>query len=448
MLSVAVPLGRPYSVFFRATAHSTHRMASHDLSTKAGKRARADYIPPLDGLRFMAAFLVVGGHYASLVGPGFVTATLVSLTGLGMTLFFVLSGFVIHYNYSATIPRPGGLRAFFVARFARLYPLYIVLFLLEFVYGFLTGRSACGHLGDATGQFMGLFYYLTMTQSWIYGIICNSSLTYQYGPISAVTWSISVEMFFYLVYCGIAVLVARYNASPRGLVGLAAIAYGLVVAYLFLCGHFQPQIDSSGATLFGSVASTAAGYNDSLLRWLFYFNPVARLPEFLAGMAAAHLYIAHRRTGAEKGSGSANLMTLAAVGTVLAVHLWLYMAVTPSNSFIGRIASPLYGPLVAIMMYLTVRYATAWSRLLSSSILVRLGEASYSIYLLHEILPSAAKRLHIVVTSPLSGWILWVVTLLILMIVSRLSYLWFEHPARVAIRRLLASKSIQHVRYV
>ena len=420
-------------------------MASHDLSTKAGKHARGDYIPSLDGLRFFAALLVVGGHYASLVGPGFVTATLVSLTGLGMTLFFVLSGFVIHYNYNATIPRPGGLKAFFGARFARLYPLYFVLFLLEFVYGFSTGRSACGQVGDPVGHFMGLFYYLTMTQSWFYGILCHRELVYQYGPISAVTWSISVELFFYLIYCGIAVLVARYKATPRSLIAVAAAAYGLVAGYLFLCGHFQPQIDSVGTALFGGVASTASGYNDSLLRWLFYFNPVARLAEFLAGMAAAHLYIGNRSRGAGEGSGLANVVTLATVAAVLAVHLWLYMVVAANNSFIGRTASPLYGPLVAAMMYLTVRHATVWSRFLSRSILVRLGEASYSIYLLHEILPSVAKRLDIVVTSPSSGWILWAVMLLILMIVSRLSYLWFEHPARVTIRRILAPKSTKPV---
>lgn len=423
-------------------------MIGHDLSRKAGKRSRGDYISPLDGLRFIAAFLVAGGHYASVIGPGLVTGTLGSLTGLGMTLFFVLSGFVIHYNYNSTIAHTGGLKAFFVARFARLYPLYIFLFLMEFIYGVSSGRNACGHVGDIPGQFIGLFYYVTITQSWIYGTICKSSLIYQYGPISAVSWSISVEIFFYLVYSGIAVLVTRYKASPRGVIGLAAVAYALVVAYLLLCGHFQPQIDSVGATLFGNVASTASGYSDSLLRWLFYFNPVARLAEFIAGMAAAHLYNAYGRRGAEQGRVTANVMTLVAVAAVLAIHLWLYMVVAPTNSFIGRIASPLYGPLVAVMMYLTARYATVWSQFLSQSIFVRLGEASYSIYLLHEILPSVVKRLHIVVIGPLAGWTLWAVMLLILMVASRASYLWFEHPARVAIRRLLAPKSTQHVRYV
>jgi hypothetical protein len=73
------------------------------------------YIPALDGLRGIAAMLVAGGHYMAFEGGAPLSVTASTLVGLGMTLFFVLSGVVIHYNYSATIPRPGGMRAFFVA---------------------------------------------------------------------------------------------------------------------------------------------------------------------------------------------------------------------------------------------------------------------------------------------------------------------------------------------
>ena len=92
------------------------------------------YIARLDGLRGTAAMLVAGGHYMGFEGRAPPSETAATLVGLGMTLFFVLSGFVIHYNYNATIPRRGGIRAFFVARFARLYPLYILLFLFDFAY--------------------------------------------------------------------------------------------------------------------------------------------------------------------------------------------------------------------------------------------------------------------------------------------------------------------------
>src|SRR5262249_55136028 len=185
------------------------------------------HILALDGLRFVAAFMVAGGHYMTLAGGAPLSETIALLTGLGMTLFFVLSGFVIHYNYSATMSRPGGLRAFFVARFARLYPLYIVLFLFDFAFTALTTHNACDLAGTPHEQWTALPFYLTLTQSWIYAAICRASLAYQYGPVSAVTWSISVEVFFYLVYVVGALTIARLRWSTRTVIGIAIAAYGL-----------------------------------------------------------------------------------------------------------------------------------------------------------------------------------------------------------------------------
>ena len=208
--------------------------------------------------------------------------------------FLVLSGFVIHYNYCRTIPEKGGVRAFAVARFARLYPLYIVLFIIDFAYTGLAGRGACGRAGE-TGHLLALANYVTLTQSWYYAVICKASLIYQYGPVAAVSWSISVEAFFYVAYVGIAKLIARRKWRVRRIVGLLAASYLVVVIYLFGCAFLQPEIDRAGfASLVRSRRSTPA-MTDSLLRWLLYFNPVARLGEFFLGMAAAHLFWTENR---------------------------------------------------------------------------------------------------------------------------------------------------------
>jgi peptidoglycan/LPS O-acetylase OafA/YrhL len=126
-------------------------------------------IPALTGLRFVAAFIVLIGHSVTflLTFPGDVLPTweryLHFLGGLGMPLFFVLSGFVIHYNYSEPIEIGGwpNVYNFFVARFARLYPLYIscIAFDLIFKYSYV-------QLPASTAQ--ALPYYVTLTQSWFY----------------------------------------------------------------------------------------------------------------------------------------------------------------------------------------------------------------------------------------------------------------------------------------
>ena len=67
-------------------------------------------VPALTGLRFVAAFSVLIGHGFSWIlhnheTPGGVVFWVSQIAGLGMTLFFVLSGFVIHYNYGNLVPR-------------------------------------------------------------------------------------------------------------------------------------------------------------------------------------------------------------------------------------------------------------------------------------------------------------------------------------------------------
>jgi peptidoglycan/LPS O-acetylase OafA/YrhL len=415
-------------------------MSDQSLSRDGGTTAPDRRILALDGLRFVAAFLVAGGHYTRFEGGPPLSQIIDTLTGLGMTLFFVLSGFVIHYNYNATVVQPGGLRSFFAARFARLYPLYIVLFAFDFAYTGLTHRSACEVIGAPGEHWSALIYYLTLTQSWFYAVICQASLAYQYGPVSAVTWSISVEVFFYLVYIVVALLIARRRWSPRIVIGIAVAAYALTVVYFLLCGHYQDDIDRVGAAMFGPTASTATGYDNSLLRWLFYVNPAARLAEFLAGLAAAQLYLAPSQRTATLKPASASEYTLIAILAAILVHLWLYGMIAPTNAFIGRTASPLYGPLVAVTMYLIARYDTPWSRLLSHPLPVQLGESSYSIYMLHEIVPSAFKRLGLMTTDVAAAWVTWMGALVLLALISRASYALFERPARQWLRALLAPR--------
>ena len=84
-------------------------------------------IPALTGVRALAAFLVFFHHHPTkflIVGP----LALWLEMHVGVTLFFVLSGFMITWRYDRRGPRPESfLRGYFVNRFARIYPLYLAL---------------------------------------------------------------------------------------------------------------------------------------------------------------------------------------------------------------------------------------------------------------------------------------------------------------------------------
>src|ERR1700676_2943376 len=93
-------------------------------------------VPGLTGLRFVAAFCVLIAHCLAILMRGHEATFvfwLMQSANFGMTLFFVLSGFVIHYNY-ATLVTKGRLRGianFLWARFARLYPLFLLILLVS-----------------------------------------------------------------------------------------------------------------------------------------------------------------------------------------------------------------------------------------------------------------------------------------------------------------------------
>src|ERR1700722_10812729 len=124
---------------------------------------KQDQIPSLTGLRFIAAMLVVISHATIMMvkysEPPILVTVLEQLAYEGMRLFFVLSGFVIYLNYSQSVSSRAGLWNFFVARFARLYPLYFICVCFDLLMKFSYNQFP-------TDRIAALPYYVTMTHSW------------------------------------------------------------------------------------------------------------------------------------------------------------------------------------------------------------------------------------------------------------------------------------------
>src|SRR6202050_5609698 len=146
-------------------------------------------------------------------------------SGFGMTLFFVLSGFVIHYNYAAAVTGRQGARgtaAIFWARFARLYPLLLLMLALYVLVSNRHFEFWSGRPERFAEVLRALPYFLLSIQSWLYFPIGDTALIYAIGPSASLTWSIRTEWFFYLVYPLAAWAIVGLR-TPRS-VALAAIA--------------------------------------------------------------------------------------------------------------------------------------------------------------------------------------------------------------------------------
>ncbi len=290
-----------------------------------------------------------------------------TLVPLGMTLFFVLSGFVIHYNYYVSV-RKGkqGSAKFFVARFARLVPLYALLLFAEL------------GISWAPSEFPSAYYYFGLAQSWVYIQLDGKSLLSHmiYAPV---TWSISTEWFFYCLYPLVATLVFR-----KGVVTLAAIT--LCYMGVLSLGYLYPNaIDDFGFRMWGPTAVDHSDGNTLFYAWVLNFSPIGRLHEFFTGVIAAHVFVklSNRDATTQSESIIGAALLIGALAALLAVQIALRSPAHIPYQYIAAASTFLVPLSIGTTIFSLGRYPSIPAKLLSVAPLVAAGDASYSIYLFH-----------------------------------------------------------------
>jgi peptidoglycan/LPS O-acetylase OafA/YrhL len=395
------------------------------------------HLAALDGVRFIAAFTVLAGHgYGYVVQQAVETSldpiavTMRALPGLGMTLFFVLSGFVIHFNYHMTVGvGRGGNFDFFIARFSRLYPLFLAVFAIDLVHilsvqGYFTGRPQFNF--DPFGP---LPFFLSFTQTWLFIPFAGHPIYEHYGYATSTAqatgamWSLSTEWLFYVFYPALSVWLRR--RSGKGLALLAGITAVAGLTYYGWCAYHTGDIRKFALTHFGS-----ASLADAFVGWMVFYTPIGRMVEFLLGAIAAQAYLSRPNT--------AGLLERLPRWTTAALAA-LILVWTPAPSLlhwqVAGVSASCAVALVALFVLLVVQHRTRIADILSAPLLVKCGEASYSLYLLHWY------TMHQWVAPyayPLGGGgriALFFVGMAISVILARVVYLLFEKPALRWLRR-------------
>ncbi|GAF03935.1 acyltransferase family protein [Saccharicrinis fermentans] len=147
-------------------------------------------IKPLTSLRFIFAFMVFTSHLSFFEESrsGILTRIYNSVLHegyIGVSFFFILSGFILAYNYQdGILKNRESIKKFYLARFARIFPLHILTLIISIPlsYGiFMEDRSI-----------------------WLSQLVTNLPLMQSYIPVKSIyfsfnapSWSISDEMFFY-----------------------------------------------------------------------------------------------------------------------------------------------------------------------------------------------------------------------------------------------------------
>jgi peptidoglycan/LPS O-acetylase OafA/YrhL len=300
----------------------------------------------LTGLRFFAA-LAVALFHANYLLEGSARAALhpfVDQGRVGVSFFFILSGFVLCWSSS----NRDGARAFYWRRIARIYPAY------------------------ATARVLGLALLLVGATSTSASKVVVAALLLQswvpdanwYFSTPGVSWSLSVEAFFYLAFPLLLVGLARLDARARRVVALVCVATPMVlaaVAQAHYSGHGYVDLP-----------------NDTMT-WAVVYLPLARLPEFTLGILAA-LELRDR--------GRAPVSWRPALTLALAA----YVACGIWPSMLTQIAVTAL-PFTLLIVAAAEQDLAGHLRFLTSRRLVWLGEISFCFYLVHTLVGLVIARL-------------------------------------------------------
>ena len=203
------------------------------------------YLPGLHGLRFLAAFSVFFGHleqakdwlnYGELLGIPFTKS--LPLAADGVTLFFVLSGFLITHLLltERTLTGTIKVRQFYLRRILRIWPLYYLFVFISFVV--LPGISAL-HFPKLdmplTNSFWERFALYWLMSPHI------SNLLFPHPGVAGPLWSVGVEEYFYAVWPHV---IKRLNGElPWGLVAVIALPICFrskeLTVYFHWSGYFR-----------------------------------------------------------------------------------------------------------------------------------------------------------------------------------------------------------------
>lgn len=343
-------------------------------------------IPVLTSLRFPAAFAIVLYHFLAYtncptwIWDGFNT---------GVSFFYVLSGFILYYNYLDLKDRGN----FWVARFARIWPVHIVtliIALLVMPWDWLLGHA-----------------------SWPITLPENILLVHAWLPIkgsvlsfNGVSWSLSVEAFFYLCF---PLLLARMKRQGSPVLLTASFGIGFVIISLMTI------------------------YKPGTAEFVSTFNPVCRVFEFVLGMATCKFWL----EGSEKrllATGGWLLKEILVVVGSLILIVALPAAIIESrfnNATTAWLGAEVCALGFSVLIWVFAHQGGAISKALSGRFFTWLGEISFAVYMCHQIILRKVVTVRLTDTTEILEQLAIVVGLTL--ITAAAIFHLVETPARQAI---------------
>ena len=364
-------------------------MSSKNSTGKIGVK----HISSIDGLRAIAVTAVVLYHLGiSWIPGGF----------LGVDLFFVISGYVITRLILDSINQSSALdlRSFYAARLRRIYPgfLFMVICTIIFI-GVWAPEAIKRFLSD-------LPYALTGSINWLL-VARHQDYFETVGrpPLLQHTWSLAVELQFYLIWPIILLTVLKYFGKKN----IARIA--LIIAMV------------SGITLF-FVSLQLDQSNAQQISHIYFGTDTHSLGLFL-GSALAVSWIPQNLSADIEKRAQDVIDGIGVVGLLGLISTFLF--IDESNASLYRIAFPLAGIFGCLVLISLVHPASRFAPIISTAPFRWVGQRSYGIYIWHWVIFQVTRP-----SVDLSGqtWALYLARVLLVLALADISLRWVEIPFR------------------
>ena len=354
-----------------------------------GKKRR--YITGLDGIRAIAVIMVLAYHLKlALFKSGF----------LGVTVFFVLSGYLITDILISEVEEEGtiDLKNFWLRRIRRLVPavmsMAVVIIFVSAVVNRVIFTKGCK---DFLASVLGF-------NNW-WQIFNKVSYFEAAGVPSPFThcWSLAIETQFYLIYPLILLGIYKLAKSrgegqaKRGLLFAGVTLLLALISVILMIVLFDPQQDASRV----------------------YYGTDTRAFSLLFGALLAILW--EYRMVPRRLSASVNMV----LGSLsFAVLLVMTIAINGSSNFWYR-GGQFIGTILTVLVIYTVSGRKTWLiRFLSNPVLKWIGDRSYSIYLWHyPIILLISKGIK-------ASWWITLIEIVLSVVLAELSYRFIETPIR------------------
>ena len=363
---------------------------------------RKPELPGLTGIRFYAVTFVYLSHVVIIPGmDSLAGSSLIFDAGVvAVSFFFVLSGFILTYNYADSFRdgvSPSKYREFVLDRLARIYPVHILSMVMVAPIAILSPNLPL--------DWRALPFHLTLLQCWWPS---SSPAFHQYFNVPS--WALSCEWFFYVV-APIAMYFAFGNKRRWALLAVAAI-YGYAL-WWFLSTNGEDSVR---------------------LHFVSWFAP-SRLAEFMAGMFLAQMFL---KWPEQKVAGWSRLAQAVGIFMIIGGALYRKHASWP---FWGGL---LYLPGSAILILGLAGGCGFFVRHLNQPWVKRLGVTSFAFYMIHGPLLRWTKNLFFYLGWEVTSWpLFWGVCITLFMLIllgSLIVNSWFEAPFQRRLRTLIRAK--------